>query len=173
MRPQPRRRQLDLRTNPVHACSLRHFPEPSRSICELCPTPSPVPLIISIPGTGAGRTSSIVELVDLFPTLSALAGLSAPVDVQGKSLVPILDHQSATVKESAISFVKTGISMRSKDWAYIRYRDGGEELYNMAKDPKQFTNLAQVPRHKTVLQEQRAAFEARLVAAGIKEKLSK
>ncbi|MCH2332089.1 MAG: sulfatase-like hydrolase/transferase, partial [Roseibacillus sp.] len=42
-----------------------------------------VPLVISMPGRNPGRSSSLVELVDLFPTLSAAARLQAPGDLHG------------------------------------------------------------------------------------------
>ena len=116
----------------------------------------------------AGRTKSIVELVDLFPTLAEFAGLKIPDKVQGRSLVPVLEDQGATVKESALSFTGSGIAMRSKGWSYARYRDGEEELYDMAKDPGQFTNLANDPAALTVLKIQRAAFDERVKEAGVK-----
>ncbi|MFM1559090.1 MAG: sulfatase [Roseibacillus sp.] len=132
-----------------------------------------VPLIISVPGSKAGRSKSIVELMDLFPTLSELAGLRIPKTLQGVSLAPILADKSATVKESALSFVSAGISMRSKDWTFTRYADGSEELYDMSKDRGQFTNLVKDSKFGMVLKKQRAAFDQRIAAAGIKVKKSK
>ena len=49
-----------------------------------------VPLVMSVPGYDAGRTESVVELMDIYPTLSELVGLEVPAGVQGVSLVPIL-----------------------------------------------------------------------------------
>jgi len=103
-----------------------------------------VPLIIAAPGQKSGRTDSIVELVDLYPTLSDLAGLKVPAKAQGKSLVPILKNPDAEVKAGAVSFAK-GTSWRTSDWTYIRYKNGEEELYDMRSDPGQFTNLANDP----------------------------
>jgi iduronate 2-sulfatase len=105
-----------------------------------------VPLILSLPGNKPGRSSSIVELVDLYPTLSKVAGLKIPEHVQGTSLLPILKDPTATVKEGALSFGK-GHSWRTPNWAYMRYTDGTEELYDMRKDPEQFTNLAKDQKH--------------------------
>jgi arylsulfatase A-like enzyme len=127
-----------------------------------------VPLIISVPGTKAGRTQSIVELMDLFPTLAELAGRKIPGTVQGKSLQPVLKDPEATVKASALSFIKGGIAMRSKDWAYTRYRDGSEELYDMKNDREQFTNRAREAKFHEALARQRASFNLRVAGAGLK-----
>ena len=100
-----------------------------------------VPLIIATPGQKPGRSGSIVELIDIYPTVSELTGLTIPKNVQGKSLVTILKDPKAEVKPGAVSFAR-GTSWRTKDWAYIRYKNGEEELYDMKKDPGQITNLA-------------------------------
>lgn len=100
-----------------------------------------VPLIIAAPGHAPGRSKSIVELVDLYPTLSDLVGVAPPPDVQGVSLRPILHNSEATVKSSAISFNK-GHSLRTSRWHFMRYTDGATELYDMVADPSEFTNLA-------------------------------
>jgi iduronate 2-sulfatase len=120
-----------------------------------------VPLIISIPGLKAGRSGSIVELVDLYPTVAELAGTEPPGKTQGSSLVPVLRAPRTEVKAGAISFAK-GTSWRTEDWTYIRYRDGSEELYHMLKDPGQITNLAPTPRHSAKLLEMSSAMEERL-----------
>ncbi len=118
-----------------------------------------VPLIMRVPTSQPGASSSIVELVDLFPTACAAIGLPVPPGVQGKSLLPVLENPKATVKEAAFSFVGKGISMRTSEWAYMKYGDGSEELYDMKKDPKQFVNLAKSPEHAKVLQSLRKQFQ--------------
>jgi uncharacterized sulfatase len=49
-----------------------------------------VPMLIAAPGVEAGATRSIVEMIDLYPTIASLCGLTAPPTVQGVSLKPIL-----------------------------------------------------------------------------------
>lgn len=49
-----------------------------------------VPLLIGAPVFEARRVTAPVELVDLYPTIAALAGLPAPPAVRGESLVPLL-----------------------------------------------------------------------------------
>jgi len=113
---------------------------------------SRVPLIISIPGGLKGQSDSIVELVDLYPTLSDLAGLPKPVAVHGKSLVPLLTRDiNKKVRDAAYSWNGGNNALRTKDWAYMQYPDGEEELYDMINDPLQFTNLARKPEQKEKL----------------------
>ena len=109
-----------------------------------------VPLMISAPGYDPGRTNSIAELIDLYPTLINLLGLSKPEPLQGKNLVPILESPDATVKKGALSF-HNGYSWRTTNWHLMRYRDGTTELYDMQEDPDEFNNLANAPSHASTL----------------------
>lgn len=129
-----------------------------------------VPLIISVPGMKSGRSRSVVELVDLMPTLSEICGFDIPKKIHGKSLVPILKDSSKTVKNGALSFNNNGISYRIPDWSYIKYKDGKEEFYNMTKDPNQFNNLVYLkdPLTMNKLSEIRILFEKRLKKFGLK-----
>jgi len=123
-----------------------------------------VPLIMKVPGQKPAKNSSMVELVDMFPTACELTGLPIPKSVQGTSLLPILENPKASVKKTAFSFAGGGISMRTPNWSYMRYKDGSEELYDMKKDPKQFKNLAKISAFKTELQTQRRLYEKRIKA---------
>ena len=120
-----------------------------------------VPLVISAPGYQPGVSLSPVELVDLYPTLSDLTRIPVPDGVQGKSLVSILADPKERVRESALS-LHNGYSLRSDRWAFIRYSDGSEELYDMNSDPNQFTNLAGSVQHVEFVAENRAALQTRL-----------
>ena len=128
-----------------------------------------VPLLISVPGMKSGRSQSIVELVDLMPTLAEISGIDIPKGLHGKSLVPILRDSSKTIKKGALSFNNTGISYRIPGWSYIKYRDGEEELYDMKKDPQQFTNLVLNKDSKVSeqLAEIRIQFEKRVKKFGL------
>lgn len=128
-----------------------------------------VPLMISVPGYKPGRTDALVELVDLYPTLTEITGSKPPPQTQGSSLVPILKSPDASVKEGALSLSNGNHAWRTSEWAYLRYRDASEELYNMRHDPKQFTNLAQDPESEDVLKIQRVQLASRLQALGLRK----
>ena len=61
------------------------------------------PLIIAGPGIKAGKTSSLTEFVDVFPTICDLAGVSIPKNLDGKSLKPLMVKNKASVKDFSIS----------------------------------------------------------------------
>lgn len=112
---------------------------------------SRVPFIVSAPGFKVGRTSSLAELMDIYPTVCDLVGVAVPETVQGKSLKSVLSDPEATVREAAFTLDrKKGHAARTDDWAFFQYAKGGEELYDMNADPGQFTNLAENPDYSEV-----------------------
>jgi iduronate 2-sulfatase len=126
-----------------------------------------VPLIVSVPGLKAGKTQSITELVDIYPSLCELAGLPIPSRVQGTSFVPALNDASATCRTGALSLAQHGAALRADRYVYMHYTQGGEELYDMQKDPGQFTNQAANPEFSERLKEMRSMLDARLDKAGV------
>jgi len=61
------------------------------------------PLMIAAPGFKPSKTNALTEHIDIFPTLCALAGVNIPVNLDGKSLVPLMKDPSTSVKEYAVS----------------------------------------------------------------------
>ena len=119
-----------------------------------------IPLIVAAPGKEPGVSHSLVEQIDLYPTLLELAGLDAPKHLQGRSLSKILNDPTAQVRDAAYTLRSTSHLLRTDKWAYLQYpKKGGEELYDMVNDPKQFTNLADDSRHA----ETKARLKQRLV----------
>lgn len=102
-----------------------------------------IPLIIRGPGVKPGVSHSLCQQIDIYPTLCELAGLSIPSHVQGKSLRRVLADHGARVHRWVSCITGRGILLRSERWAYIFWRDGSSELYDMKADPGQFTNLRQ------------------------------
>ena len=134
-----------------------------------------VPLIISAPGKQMNVvTSHFVELVDLYPTLSELAGLPADPNAQGQSLVDLLDNPQASLPRTD-AFIQAGagpgFGLRSGKWAYMWYptskkhKQEGFMLYDMESDPEQFTNLAARPEFSSIRNELHQRLMERLEAA--------
>jgi uncharacterized sulfatase len=77
-----------------------------------------VPLIVAAPGVKPGVSKSVVEQVDIYPTIAGLAGIPVPKDVQGVSLQPILADPSA----NAASPTPAWPSSSAPRWACPRAR---------------------------------------------------
>jgi iduronate 2-sulfatase len=115
-----------------------------------------VPLIISVPGKKPAVCHSLVELLDLYPTVAGLCGLDVPERLQGEDITPMLDNPTVEVRDAAFSVApaRKGFLLREDRWVYIQYKEdasGGIELFDMERDPLQYTNLAESPEHKSVV----------------------
>jgi len=61
------------------------------------------PLIITAPGFKGNKSKSMIEFVDIFPTLCDLTGLPTPKNLDGVSLIPIMKNPEFSVKKYSIS----------------------------------------------------------------------
>ena len=117
------------------------------------------PLIIAAPGTMPTGTAanglickSPVSLVDLYPTLIDLCGLPENEQLDGRSFAPLVNDPSVDWPYPAIithspHWLGTNHAVRSREFHYIHYSDGGEELYDVNADPLQRKNLADDPSY--------------------------
>jgi iduronate 2-sulfatase len=142
-----------------------------------------VPLMVATPGSrhAGRRTSSLAELVDIFPTLVALCGLPAAPGLDGVSLAPVLADPAATVKAAAFTqhprpayFDREpekvpkamGYSVRTAAARYTEWRDwkSGEtiarELYLEADQPAETRNVVDDPVYASVRRVADAALRA-------------
>ena len=118
-----------------------------------------VPFIIVAPGvTVAGSHSAEpVSLMDIYPTLTELAGLNTPRHVEGQSLVPLLtDPDRAWDFPALVTYGFGNHAVVSDRYRYIQYRDGEEELYDIIADPNEWNNLAGQADYDEVLDGLRA-----------------
>ena len=102
------------------------------------------PLIVHYPGIPqpGSKTQSIVETLDLFPTLCELTGLPTPDFVQGTSLRPLLTDPQAP-GHSAISYGGNNRrTIRTDTHRLIVHKDGHVELYDHTSDAKETKNVA-------------------------------
>ncbi len=103
------------------------------------------PLIWVAPGVTEPRgvCERPVDHMTIYPTLCDLAGIPIPSHAEGPSIRLLLADPRAKWEPPAITtFHRNNHSFRSETWRYIRYADGGEELYNHDSDPYEWTNLA-------------------------------
>ncbi len=128
-----------------------------------------VPLIVSVPGQKSTGTtcSRMVELLDVYPTLAAVAGLEPPDNIQGHSFAELLDNPEADhERRDAFIQVNNGFCLRTENWAYMQYKgEGAVMLYDMKHDPKQFTNLAGSPEYAVIEKDLKERLAARIAAA--------
>jgi iduronate 2-sulfatase len=131
------------------------------------------PLIVSAPGRRArgATSSSLVEFVDLAPTLAELCGLPPGRDFEGRSFAKLLDDPAAVVRDVALSWYpkggRMGNALRSDRWRYVEWRSKSGavddvELYDATEDPLERENLAAREDLKAVREE----LAAKLRAAG-------
>jgi arylsulfatase A-like enzyme len=117
-----------------------------------------VPFFIKAPGlrdTDA-MTDQAVSLLDVYPTLVDLCGLPPAPKLEGNSLRPLLKNPKVSWDKPVLSTWYYGNhSVRSNYWRYIRYRDGGEELYDHQTDPGEHNNLAGNPKYAHVIADHR------------------
>jgi iduronate 2-sulfatase len=122
-----------------------------------------VPLIVVAPGKKAGVASSrLVEMVDIYPTLAGLCGLTPPPGLEGTSFAPLLDDPGRPWKKAAFTQVVhgRGVMGRSIRTDRFRYTEwGGDpkvaELYDHEVDAHEYTNLARDPRSAEIVAEMR------------------
>ena len=114
-----------------------------------------VPLAIRLPTSAGGGQScdQPVSLIDVYPTLLELCNLPDVVGLEGTSLTPQLNDPSTRRNEPAVTtWQYNNHAARSRNFRYIRYRDGTEELYDHRTDPNEHNNLAEEPSLNQVKQ---------------------
>ena len=105
-----------------------------------------IPLILSGPGIHAGqRCDAPVSLLDVAPTLGDLCQLSTSEKLPGHSMKPLLQSCDADWPYAAVTMwqMEKGnhFALRDRQYRYIRYADGTEELYDHRTDPHEWHNL--------------------------------
>lgn len=107
-----------------------------------------VPFIIAAPGMKGGQTSrSLVEFVDLYPTVAGFCGLKMPHTPAGINLRPIFQNPAASVKDAAFTYISrnpklNAQSVRTARWRFNLWSDGQTELYDHDADPEEHHNVS-------------------------------
>jgi arylsulfatase A-like enzyme len=104
------------------------------------------PLIVRVPksigGTPAAGTpsDSLVETIDIYPTLAELCGLSTPESVDGRSFVPLLRDPAAPGRPGAYSRFGKLVTVRSPKWRLIR-SGRNDDLYDLSEHPCELEDM--------------------------------
>jgi iduronate 2-sulfatase len=107
-----------------------------------------VPCIIAAPGAKHRQVCrSLIELVDLYPTIADYCGAHAPHALAGDSLRPLLENPTGHGKKAAFTLVTRGRrhygqAVRTDRWRYIKWSDGKAELYDELNDPQEVNDLS-------------------------------
>jgi iduronate 2-sulfatase len=116
--------------------------------------------------TAGQRTSALVEFVDIYPTLSELAGLKLPGHLEGTSMKPLTEDPRRAWKTAAFSqYPRTaakkelmGYSMRTERYRFTKWvlrndatKTEAVELYDHTTDPQENQNIAGRDEHKELI----------------------
>ena len=118
-----------------------------------------IPLIVAAPGLAADtHSSSLVETVDLYPTLAELAGLPLPKELDGRSFAAVIRDPAAAHRDHAIHVYPRnapergsvlGRAVRTERYRLVEWKRPGDaadnadlELYDYQLDPLETKNLA-------------------------------
>lgn len=131
-----------------------------------------VPLLIRWPGViaeGVAQTA-MVQNLDFAPTFLEMAGAQVPAEMQGASLLPLLEQQEVSDWRQAIYYAYSGeevhhvaehYGMRTESWKLIYFPETDEwELLDLVHDPEEVHNLYNDPVHA----ERIAALKEQLLA---------
>lgn len=139
------------------------------------------PLIFSYPKTLPvnKKINASSMLLDIFPTLCDLSDIGQPNDLEGKSLLPLMNgienaDNSDRVAYSEMYRSSTGIMVRKGKWKYIRYNSEKEYLYDIDTDPREINNLINSTQHQAIIRElstlASAKFRKKYAAENLTEK---
>uniref|UniRef100_A0AB33ISN1 Sulfatase n=1 Tax=Prevotella sp. GTC17254 TaxID=3236794 RepID=A0AB33ISN1_9BACT len=88
-----------------------------------------IPLIVHVPGMEQGKTASMVELVDLYPTLCDLCHLPKPsAQLEGKSFLPVLRNKSTEIKQHVFVQWEGGDNLVDSRYSYAEWPKSGQQM---------------------------------------------
>ncbi|MBF0198870.1 MAG: sulfatase [Planctomycetes bacterium] len=118
-----------------------------------------VPLLIRMPGVtdqGVGKSKGLVNLIDLYPTLSDLCGLPINPENEGRSFKELIYNPKMEWNyPTVVTDVKDQSTVFDQQYQYIRSTKFNKkvlQLYDYVKDPLEWNNLANNPEYKGVIE---------------------
>jgi N-acetylglucosamine-6-sulfatase len=128
-----------------------------------------IPLVISYPDkiTTPQVNSNFVLNIDLAPTFAELAGVPDISKFDGESFLPLLTDPNAPWRdgfffeqfkddidgEGITVLVPSYVGFRTREWKFVQYETGTQELYDLVNDPYEMINIASQPGHEQVIED--------------------
>lgn len=112
-----------------------------------------VPLIVRVPGWKQGKTKSMVEFVDLYPTLCELCGLPSPEkQLDGTSFVPVLKDLKRQIKDCVYIQWEGGDNAVDQRYNYAEWKKNGQikarMLFDHRRDAEENENSAELEKYR-------------------------
>lgn len=111
------------------------------------------PLFFKIPGAKPGETDKFTQDIDIMPTLLDLLGSELPIQLQGESLILLMENPNFSIRDYQIA-QKRGdwiVSFRKNDLKIIMENSELTELYNLASDPGETKNLLNENKYYSII----------------------
>ncbi len=111
-----------------------------------------VPLFIRLPKAQHGGmvVQEFVSFIDLYPTIAAYCNLALTAEVDGEDVSYLFQNPETINNRKVVTTLDSGsVAVRYKNWRYIKYAAGGEELYNHQTDKNEWYNLARDPKYRS------------------------
>ena len=124
-----------------------------------------IPMIIRAPGRPGGVVhSDPVSGIDVFPTLCDLMGLPKPNGIAGQSLAARWegkpgDSERPIFASQGIPGKNRAVMLRTPQYKFTRYDDGGSELYDVVRDPDELENRIDHPDYARPLRDLKSRVE--------------
>jgi arylsulfatase A-like enzyme len=142
-----------------------------------------IPLVIAGPGFNRSMVvPEVVSLVDVAPTLLEAVGLPVPKEMQGKSLLPLVERKVEGWRNEVfiqISESMVGRALRTERWKYCVVAPDKEgsrdpssdryvewQLYDLYADPFELVNLAGRREYREIAAQLRERLKTLMVEAG-------
>jgi iduronate 2-sulfatase len=123
-----------------------------------------VPVILRVPGSRSQgvRSQALLSSIDIFPTLVELAGLEQPNHLQGVSFAGIALDPDAEFRDNVYCRFQQADTVFTKRYAYTRFDEGSEMLFDYNNDPNEERNVAGLTKYQDILNKLRKLLEARI-----------
>lgn len=112
------------------------------------------PLLVKDPRIGIkGKSDALVEYVDIFPTITALAGIEKPSQLEGRSFKHLLENPNQDFKPYIIAKYNTGMTIKTPidsytEWIGKDYSSTNKMYYEHVNDWNENKNIVFNPEHK-------------------------